>query len=536
MIAPIVFVAVASAAGLSVDVDTRELREGQTIGLRVVVSDASVRGVPPLRVPDGLEVQYQGQSQARTILNFESTTTTTFRYALTALRRGSYTLGPYEVTTSAGALRASPLTLEVGARASGGSSDQLVSELGVERAWVGQTVVLRARFQTDKALVQARWSPPTSDGFTPETGIEPQVSEGRISEDGKPLSVQELLVALHASRAGKQSVPGPILQAQFVVARSRRGGADPLFDELARFGDVRGEVYAGEARTLDVRPLPSEGRPADFAGLVGSFALEVKPSTTTLAVGETLTLEVALRGDGALTGFTLPAASVDGFKIYDDQPVVSSAFVDGAYHAEAHLKRALVALAPGTYTIPAVTVSTFDPVKGAWATVRSEPIAVSVTGSAAAPSVASYAGPASTAVDTLAEDILPVRTEASVRARTSPWWSLSLLVPGGLLLVAEALRGLRDRPRRVAEVRAMGVADLPSDPEARVGAWERLLRERAGARLGIAPDALRREDLAGLGPLAERADAAWRALEGARYGGGAALSEEELRSVVEALA
>lgn len=535
MIATIVLVAAAHAAGVSVDVDTREIREGQTIALQVVVTDASVRGVPTLRVPDGLELRYQGQSQSRTILNFESTTSTTFRYALTALRRGSYTLGPYDLATTAGVLRSSPLTVEVGARASGGVADQLVSEVGVERAWVGQTVVLHARFQTDKALVQARWSPPSADGFTLEAGIEPIVSEGRISEDGKPYSVQELWVALHASRAGKQSVPGPVLQAQFVVARSRRGGSDPLFDELSRFGDVRGEVYAGETRTVEVRPLPTEGRPADFSGLVGTFALDVKPSTTQLAVGETLTLEVTLAGDGALTGYTLPPSTLDGFRVYDDQPVVSAAFVDGAYRAEAHFKRALVALVPGTYTVPAVSVSAFDPDRGDWAAIVSQPLTVTVTGSAAAPAVASYAGPASTSVDSRAEDILPVRTEASVRAPLSPWWSLVLLVPGAILVIVDALRGWQARPRRVTEVQMMGLADLPSEPEARVAAWERLLRERAGARLGIPADALRREDLAGLGDLAERADAAWRALEGARFGGGATLSEQDLRVIVEAL-
>lgn len=524
-------VALAWAADARLLLEGRGLREGQTVPVELVVNDARVRGVPSLAVPDGLQLAFQGQSQQHTIVNFEATTSTTFRYALTALRRGAYTLGPYTVDTSAGPLQVAPRTVEVGARVEGGT-DTLRVGLDTESAWVGQVLVYHLSFETEKALVQRRWSPPSAEGFTVEPSLEPEVTERRATQDRAARTVEELRVALRATAPGRRTLPGGLLQAQFVVARPRRG--DPIFDELARFGDVRAEVFAAPARTVTVRPLPDAGRPADFSGLVGQFRITATPSSTSLAVGDTLTLDVRVAGDGALAGVKLPTTDVPGFRVYDDAPQVKTAWVDGAYRAEATLKRALVALEAGRWTVPPIRLVTFDPVAGSWATLATEPVEVDVTGSAAQASVQSFASAVPPAVVTQAEDILPTRTRARVHRPSPPAWALALLVPGAAWWTWQGLAAL---PRRRARVPRgpLGWAPLPEAPEARVAACERRLREAVARRLGMPPDAVRRDDLAALGTHAEEAEACWRSLEAARYGGGAALDEARIRALVEVL-
>jgi hypothetical protein len=537
MFALLAWIHAAFAADASLALESAELREGQTVRMSLTVRDTSVSGVPELRVPPGLTARFESQSQSRTIINFESTVSTTYHYALTADRRGAYTLGPFDVVTRDGSLRTTPVTLSVGARTSGGN-DTLSADLDVKRAWVGQVLVHHMRFSTERALVSASWGPPQAKGLTPEPTVQPVTEEGRLEEQGKPVVVQELFVPLRAVEEGAQVISGGVLQAQFATARRRRGSGDLLFEDLARFGDVRNESFAASPVPVDVRPLPSDGRPPDFSGLVGRFTLSAVPSSTRLAVGETLTLEVTLEGDGVLAGYALPTVQAEGFRVYDDQPVVTASLTRDGYRAKAVFKRAWVPQTAGTHTLPALELTAFDPVAGEYRALTTEPVDVTVTGSAGSAQVASYATPQKAEVGAQGEDILPLRTEATVSRPWSPGWSFALLVPGAALLLAQGASALAGAVRARAARSAAGPGELalPDDPEARLAAWEHHLRARVGARLGVRATAVRREDLGRLGDLAEEADACWKALEAARYGGAGALIETRLRALLEELA
>jgi hypothetical protein len=173
-------------------------------------------------------------------------------------------------------------------------------------------------------------------------------------------------------------------------------------------------------------------------------------------------------------------------------------------------------------------------VAGTWAALVTDPVEVEVTGAAAPAAVQSFASPGTPAVATQSEDILPMRTQARVTRPLPPTWALALLVPGGAWWLAQGLAALPRRRARTPRGPA-GWTPLPDEPEARVAACERRLREAVARRLGCAPDALRRDDLAALGAHAAEAEACWRSLEAARYGGGAALDEARIRSLVEVL-
>ena len=69
-------------------------------------------------------------------------------------------------------------------------------------------------------------------------------------------------------------------------------------------------------------PLPQEGRPADFGGLVGDFTLAATVEPLELKAGESATLTATVRGRGNAKRIPeLKIPSLDGVKIYADQPV-----------------------------------------------------------------------------------------------------------------------------------------------------------------------------------------------------------------------
>lgn len=534
----VALVAPAHAAQVALDLDATEVREGQTVGLSLTVVDTAARGVPTVPVPEGLEVEFRSQSQERTIINFQATVTTTYRYALTATRKGAYVVGPVTVQTSAGPLQTQALPVRVEARADGEGADAVVASVSTEATWVGQVVVYHLRFQTDRPMVNGKWTPPRADGLTTEPSVEPSTVEYEVVEGGKGFSVEELFYPLRATAPGKWTLAGGLLTAEFAVPRAAgRGprGFDPVFPGMGPFTQVQREVFAADPVAVDVKPLPSEGRPADFSGLVGSFRIEAKPSATEVGVGDTVTVEVRVDGDGPLAGFTLPPLQGEGFRVYDDQPVVEAKLTEGRFAASATFKRAVVPQAPGELTLPPISLSWFDVATGRYAIAATEPIVLNVTGEAGTAQLKSYDAGGPREVSALGEDILPVRTDVAISRPLSARWAWALLVPGAAALAWQGSQALRRRPRAPTADRPLDFEDLPGDRETRLAGLERILRERAGARLGMSPDAVRREDLGRLGAAAGPAEDAWRKLEAARYGAGGALPEAEVRAAVESL-
>jgi hypothetical protein len=134
-----------------------------------------------------------------------------------------------------------------------------------------------------------------------------------------------------------------------------------------------------QERMLDVLAVPSEGRPASFAGAVGrGFSLEVTADRSVVRAGDPIALKLTLRGDAPLASAALPRLDVDGmlpardFAVAADPP--SGELRDGTkvFSAVIRVKR------PEVREIPELAYSFFDPTTERFEVARSRPIALSV--------------------------------------------------------------------------------------------------------------------------------------------------------------
>ncbi|MCG8418412.1 MAG: BatD family protein [Proteobacteria bacterium] len=143
-------------------------------------------------------------------------------------------------------------------------------------------------------------------------------------------------------------------------------------------------------RSLQIRPLPLQGRPPSFAGAVGTgFSIQVRASRTVVKLGEPIELELLIRGDGRLEGLGLPGLDnpeglpAPQFAIAD-APVTGELVRDND-SGDVKGKRFRVTVrinSPEVREIPRLAFSYYNPTSGAYDTVYSEPIALSVAGSA----------------------------------------------------------------------------------------------------------------------------------------------------------
>ena len=173
-------------------------------------------------------------------------------------------------------------------------------------------------------------------------------------------------------RAGQVDVEPASVVASLAVGR-------PDF-----FGDAATRLFRAtdQPRTLQVRTLPESGRPPTFAGAVGGqFSISVRTSRSVVQLGEPVELEIAVRSDQPLDALSLGRLSGEG-RLPKDTFTAPAESPTGELSDDGHTKTfKVVAQVVGPATeIPALAFSYFDPAQGAYRTIHSDPIALSVRG------------------------------------------------------------------------------------------------------------------------------------------------------------
>lgn len=132
-------------------------------------------------------------------------------------------------------------------------------------------------------------------------------------------------------------------------------------------------------QTINVKPLPENGKPASFIGAVGQFDFKVKPSKTSLKAGESLDLEVSVAGKGNLKLFTLPKPVVpNSLEMFD--PIHSENVQTPLTGMVGNIsdKYTIIPQFKGKYTIKPIEFSYYDLESKSYKTITSDEITIDV--------------------------------------------------------------------------------------------------------------------------------------------------------------
>ncbi|MGF1557192.1 BatD family protein [Paucihalobacter sp.] len=244
---------------------------------------------------------------------------------------------------------------------------------------------------------------------------------------------------LYPQKSGELKIEPLSLDVTVEVPSNRRdffGG--PLMTQVNK------TVSAG-ARTIKVKPLPEQGKPANFGGAVGEFDLIVSTSKKELKATESLQLTVEVSGKGNMKLFELPKPNIpSALEVYDpvkDDKV--STRIDGMYGARIE-NYTIVPQFKGKYPIPGISFSYFDLKTEQYKTITSNEMVIDVLDDPMNP-VASNANPANIkqAIVANAEAFAYIKSQTNLRPKdgsyffkSTAFWT-SLLAP--LLAIPLAL-------------------------------------------------------------------------------------------------
>jgi hypothetical protein len=513
-----------SAAEVSVTatVDKNEASLDDYIVLKVTVE--GTREEPTMPDLSAFKFQSRGTSSQMSIINGRTSSKLEYNYILYPQKSGTFTIGPFTLDLDGRQVKSDPITITISkaepqARQSG--EIFVSSSVDNENPYLNEQIIYTFQFCRRVQIAGASLTEqPSFDGFLVE-------NLGKEREYSKVVNGQEYLVTevrqgLLPVKTGALVITPSTLQASVVSQRRARRGGNPFFDDsFFGFSETVPKIFRTEPISVMVKPLPAEGRPADFKNLVGDFTLTSQVSKSRVQAGESITLTVTVSGTGNLKNLQNIDMQLQNFKVYDDKPVFEPAVISGKIGGRLVLKKALVPLAEGTLTIPPISISYFNPPSQSYKKASGAALVVQVSPSAAKEKIdlVQAAGQPSAAkqeVKVLGKDILPIRTAHTVLNTESPYPALGIvlllaLLPAACFFAVFIVKRARERSsgdpggarmKNAYRSFTKNFSEAKKALDAQDGrffqAGSKALKDFLGDRLNIAGHALTAHDLDGL--------------------------------------
>ncbi|MEK6800271.1 MAG: BatD family protein [Planctomycetota bacterium] len=387
-------VATAQDAGVELRVASNVLEVGEAVEAQLICTNIPQPDSPQFSSPAGLRLELlnpaPSQSSLMSIVNGRAAQRTTYTYALrlTALKEGTYAIGPVQVTAGGATYPSNRVnvTVKPPASTSQPEGDRLVfvrldaapKSLYVTQAFKATlTIGLRKVYIQDRVVEYSSLlravdaSASTLDVFGPQFTMSEQTladSSGQKHQYVLYRDTQEV----RAEEVGIKRV-GPIfVKAEHPTALRRSfwgGGLEP-----SRTQPVTARAEGVE---VEIKGPPTAGRPPEFAGAIGRYAILAAAQPARVEQGQPVTLTVTIHGD--------PVDGVAGPNLSTVPELVTRFDFSGdEWSGDVErdrvkiFRRAIFPKQQGEQNIPPIRWAYFDPTREQYVALATEPIAIVV--------------------------------------------------------------------------------------------------------------------------------------------------------------
>lgn len=535
----IVATATASAAALSIDatIEPAQIEVGESARLTIFTSGGGTLSVP-LPVVSGLEFRVVGQSRQIQTINGRTIESTSTIIRVTPDQAGVFTIPGLTPTSPPLVLRVNPSSGGGSSRFGNGTSPGQTPllpggslpngihltpdgsafvhlEMPKHEIYVGESVPVEIQVgMRDGFVASINGLPKLNSGDFTLNNLSRQPERAPKTIDGKAFTVYTWRSLLAAVKPGTYTLA---FETPLTVRVRTRPQRDSMLDDL--LGDPFLQNFFGATIPKDVTvsspeaaikvlPLPTEGRPPDFGGAVGTFKISTDISSAKNTAGDPLTLRMHVHGAGNFDRVESSMLGGDAkWKTYEPKATFKSTDPVG-YRGEKIFEQPLIASQPGTQTIPALNFSYFDPGARRYETARSAPLTVTVTPPAESaaneppPSAAGAAAdeahsglrPDHTVTETRVDSLIPPYFQARFVGFSS---ALALLFCSGWVALRRRERDALDTQRQRERARSqltqtlldkMRAASAVGDAAVFLNSARFALQQTLGARWQVAPE------------------------------------------------
>lgn len=327
------------------------------------------------------------QAVSNSWINGKRSYSKTYSYFLAPKARGKFTIGQAEISIDDNIYKTMPVQVEVTAAVDepqdADNSDyiaseniHLVAEISNTNPYLNEAITVVYKLYVSPRINVSDWrqldSPKFSDFWSQNIDIRRlEVENGTYQ--GEPYRFVVLRkTVLYPQKTGKLNIEPLTLNISVEVPGNRRD----IFGN--RFYETVDKVVAAGNRTIEVKALPEDGKPAGFTGAVGkNLGLQVTADKTELRATESLQLTVEVTGQGNLKLFDLPPLTVPAsMEQYEPEYVEKVNTSLSGMQGSIFNTYTLVPQTRGKYPIPPVNFSYFDLDSQSYRTLTSEEIMI----------------------------------------------------------------------------------------------------------------------------------------------------------------
>ncbi len=255
----------------------------------------------------------------------------------------------------------------------------LVAEISNARPYLNEaiTVIYKLYFRNPLRISDARAveNPQFADFWSHNIDI-PQLKVENSTYKGEPYSVVVWRKSvLYPQKKGKLTLEPLSLSLVIDLPSNRRDFfGNRILQQSSR------TVTAGK-RTINVKPLPEKGKPANFFGAVGKFNFDALINKNSLKATESFEIKLKVTGNGNLKLFNLPELVLPNtLEVFEPEHAENVKTTLSGMQGNIEDKYTVVPRFQGKYPIAPVSFSYFDPKKEEYFTLRSSENIVDVYG------------------------------------------------------------------------------------------------------------------------------------------------------------
>ncbi|MCR9227296.1 MAG: BatD family protein [Flavobacteriaceae bacterium] len=328
------------------------------------------------------------QSISSSWINGKRSFSKTYTYILVPTARGSFTINQATIEIDGQTYKTTPQKVDVTAAVDKPNSQKtvddvadenlhLVAEVSKGNPYLNEAVTVIYKLYVSPNISVTNYRPldnPTYNNFWSQDIPVTKHTAQNGTYQGKPYRYVVLKrVVLYPQKSGQLDIEPLSLEIFVDVPTNRRdffGGR--IYTSTSK------TVSAGN-RTINVKALPENGKPAGFGGAVGDFDFSVTTSKAQLNASESLQAKVEVSGKGNLKLFQLPEPELpSSLEVYDPEYEESINTYSSGMEGKVSNNYTIVPSFRGKYPIPSISFSFFNPDTGKYQTISSEEINIEV--------------------------------------------------------------------------------------------------------------------------------------------------------------
>ncbi len=315
-----------------------------------------------------------GPSQATnfSMINGKTSFTQTYSYIIQPTKKGNLTINSASIEFNGNVIKSNTLKVTVtnavaipkdvnDPRYIASQNIHLVAEISNRNPYLGQSisVVYKLYVNVNKVNVKntRETQSPAFNGFWNQNIDVANLIVRQGTYQGQPHKYVIVKKAvLIPQKSGKLVIDPMEIEITAGVPIGRRD----LFGNMM-FNNVSYVVTTGK-KTIDVKQLPQEGKPANFKGAVGDYNFKVFADKKTLKLNETAQIKIELQGNGNLKLLDLPKLSApNGLEVYEPEHKEKLTTTLRGMRGKIYDQYTIVPQFKGKYKIPSLSFSYFNP-------------------------------------------------------------------------------------------------------------------------------------------------------------------------------